>query len=395
MAKKRANHEGTIFQRASDKLWIGRYYVGDQLKTVSAKRQDECLAKLREKQQQVDAGLYVEPDKQTVESWMLTWFDTYVRPVRKGSTADTVYVHITKHINPALGKIKLQKLRSEQIQAFYNKEQNEGINGKRLAPASIRRISITLHSALKQAVANKLINSNPCNKDAVKLPKMEQEEVEVLQDWEYEKLLPLIPDDNYGRAILLMLNTGMRAGEVCGLQWEDISDDVIHVSHACIRVYEYDGTKRGKTKLVIDSPKTKNSHREIPLTKTMQALISKQQLYVNGKRVKAIKAYEEGKRAKEWEENGLVFCTLSGCPMDERNILTAYHKILKAAGLNQRGLHTLRHTFATRALAKGMDVRTLSEILGHGNVSITLNLYCHSDLNRKREWMDKLDEQTV
>ena len=71
MAKKRANHEGTIFQRASDKMWIGRYYVGNELKTVSAKRQDECLKKLHEKQQQVASGLYVEPDKQTVEKSLL------------------------------------------------------------------------------------------------------------------------------------------------------------------------------------------------------------------------------------------------------------------------------------------------------------------------------------
>ena len=248
------------------------------------------------------------------------------------------------------------------------------------------------YTALQQAVVNKLISHNPAIREAVKLPKKAQEEVEVLQPWEYDLLLPLIPDDNYGRAILLMLNTGMRAGEICGLQWADISDDIIHVNHACIRSYEYEGTKRGKTKLVIGTPKTENSHRDIPLTKSMQALISRQQLYVNTQRVKAIKAFEAKKRAKEWEENGLVFCTYSGCPMDERNILTAYHKILQQAGLNKRGLHTLRHTFATRALAKGMDVRTLSEILGHGNVSITLNLYCHSDLNRKREWMDKLDD---
>ena len=393
MAKKRANHEGTIFQRASDKLWIGRYYVGDQLKTVSAKRQDECLAKLRERQQQVDAGLYVEPDKQTVESWMLTWFDTYVRPVRKGSTADTVYVHITKHINPALGKIKLQKLRSEQIQAFYNKEQNEGINGKRLAPASIRRISITLHSALKQAVANKLINSNPCNKDAVKLPKMEQEEVEVLQDWEYEKLLPLIPENNEGRAIRLMLNTGLRVSEVCGLRWKDVSEDMLAVNQISMWVHEYEGTKQKKgASIVFTSPKTKKSRRDIPLTKSMQKLITKQRMYVNSKRVKAKKAFEDGKTDKEWHENDLVFCTKIGTSMDKRNILRTYHRILKAAGLNQRGLHTLRHTFATRAVASGMDIRTLSEILGHENVATTLNLYVHSSLDKKRAALDKMDE---
>ena len=392
MGKKRANGEGTLFQRASDGMWIGKYYVGDQLKTVSAKRQDVCLAKLQEKRQQVASGTYVEPDKMTVEQWMLKWFDTYVRPVRKGSTADTCYLNITKHINPAIGKVKLQQLRSDHIQAFINKEQKEGNKGKGCAPATIKRFIAVLHAALEQAVTNKLINSNPCAKKAVRLPKQAQEEVEVLQDWEYKKLLPLIPESNEGRAILLMLNTGLRASEACGLRWKDIADDSLTVNQTCMRMREYEGTEQKSTKMGFGIPKSKKSHRDIPLTKSMQTMIKKQRLYVNGQRAKAVLAYEEGKTDKDWQDHGLVFCTKYGEPMENRNLLRTYHRILKAAGLNQRGLHTLRHTFATRALAAGMDVRTLSELLGHENVATTLNLYCHSSLEKKREWMDKLDE---
>ena len=77
--------------------------------------------------------------------------------------------------------------------------------------------------------------------------------------------------------------------------------------------------------------------------------------------------------------------------MEKRNLLRVYHRLLEQAGLNKRGLHTLRHTFATRAISSGMDVRTLSELLGHENVATTLNLYCHSSLDTKRDWMEKLD----
>lgn len=396
MAKKRGNGEGSIYKRASDKLWIGTYTVGRKLdgspnvKTVSAKNYDDCLRKLREKQQQVDSGLYVEPDKQTVEQWMLTWFEHYVRPVRKGSTADTTYANIRKHIIPALGSIKLQKLRGEHVQAFYNMEQAEGNNGKGMAPGSIKRMHTVLRSAMEQAVQNKLIRFNPCA--AVKLPKMEQEEVEVLQDSEYTKLLAAIPDSNDGRAILLMLNTGMRASEACGLRWKDIADDTITVNQVSMRVHAYEGTQQKDSSLIFTTPKTKKSHRQIPLSKSMQQMIIKQRMWVNSERVKAVKAYECGKSPKQWQDHDLVFCTKVGAPMDKRNLLRSYHRILKAAGLSQRGLHTLRHTFATRALAKGMDVRTLSELLGHENVATTLNLYCHSSLDKKREWMDKLDD---
>ena len=392
MAKKRGNGEGSIYQRASDKLWIGTFYVDDKVKTVSAKRYDECLQKLREKQQLVSSGQYVEPDKMTVEQWMLKWFDTYVRPVRKGSTADTCYLNITKHINPAIGKVKLQQLRSDHIQAFINKEQKEGNNGKGCATATVKRFIAVLHTALEQAITNKLINSNPCSKKSVKLPKQAQEEVEVLQDWEYDKLLPCIPDSNEGRAIRLMLNTGLRASEVCGLRWKDLSDDYLTVNQTCMRMREYDGTKQKETKMGFGIPKSKKSHRDIPLTKSMQTLVNNQRLYVNALRVKAVKAFEEEKTDKEWQEHDLVFCTKIGEPVENRNILRTYHRILQAAGLNKRGLHTLRHTFATKALAAGMDVRTLSELLGHENVATTLNLYCHSSLEKKREWMDKLDD---
>ena len=397
MAKRRGKGEGSIYQRASDNLWVGTYYAGKKadgspnLKTVSAKKYDDCLRKLREKQQQVDAGLYVEPDKMTVEQWMLTWFEQYVRPVRKGSTVDTTYHNIMQHIVPAIGKVRLQKLRGEHIQAFINKEQTEGNKGKGLAPATIKRINAVLHTALEQAVANKLINSNPCS--AVKLPKAAQEEVEVLQDWEYTRLLPMIPDTNEGRAIQLMLSIGLRASEVCGLRWRDISDGNLTVNQACMRMREYEGAKQKGTKISFCTPKTKKSHRQIPLSKSVQNLISRQRLYVNTQKVKAEENYQSGKTDKQWQDNDVVFCTAVGTPVENRNLLRAYHKMLKAAGLNQRGLHTLRHTFATRALAKGMDVRTLSELLGHENVATTLNLYCHSSLDTKRDWMEKLDEE--
>lgn len=391
MAKKRGNGEGSIYQRASDKLWIGTYYVAGKVKTVSAKKYEDCLTKVREKQQQVASDQYVEPDKMTVEQWMLNWFETYVRPVRKGSTADTCHLIITKHISPAMGRVKLQQLRCDHIQAFINKLRSEGNNGKGCAPATIKRIIAVLHTALEQAITNKLIISNPCSKNAIKLPKQAQEEVEVLQDWEYNKLLEVIPESNEGRAILLMLNTGLRASEVCGLRWKDISDDILTVNQTCMRMHDYDGTEQKGTKLGFGIPKSKKSHRDIPLTKSMQSMLSRQHLYVNSLRAKAVTAYENGKADKEWQEHDLIFCTKIGEPVENRNILRTYHRILQAAGLNQRGLHTLRHTFATRALRKGMDVRTLSELLGHEDPSTTLRLYCHSSLDKKREWMDKLE----
>ena len=378
---KRANGEGSVYQRGSDGLWVGAYVIGfdadgkPKRKPIYGKTKGEVVKKLREAQTQIDKGLFVEPDKMTVDQWMRTWHATYVVPARKASTADSYYDNITLHIIPALGMHKLQKLRSEHIQGFYNLEQENG-----RAPSSIRKMHAVLKAALDQAISNKILMHNPCT--GTKLPKQQQEEIEFLEVWEQKALVEAMPDDTNGRAIMLSMSTGLRASELCGLRWRDIDKDSLTVTQVCLRSHTFKGQERLGTELIFNTPKTKKSIRSIPLSKRMQEMLSRQ------KRDVAIMRMKMG---SGWADNDLVFCTQMGTPLEPRNILRTYHRVLKKAGLATRGLHTLRHTFATRAIESGMDVRTLSEILGHEDVATTLNLYCHSSLDTKRASMERMD----
>ena len=278
------------------------------------------------------------------------------------------------HVVPALGRHKLQRLRTEHVQAFYNEEQEKGF-----APGTIRKTHAVLRSALDQAMSNKIIMRNPCI--GVKLPKPKQEEIEYLEVWEQRKLLETLTDTSNDRAILLALHTGLRSSELCGLRWKDIGADSLTVAQVCIRSHTFKGQERQGTELIFNTPKTEKSNRTIPLPKRVQELLIDQRREYIQKKLAAGGA---------WADNDLVFCTQLGTPLESRNLLRTYHKVLKAVGLKKRGLHTLRHTFATRAIESGMDVRTLSEILGHEDVSTTLNLYCHSSLDTKREGMERM-----
>ncbi|MDP4093375.1 MAG: site-specific integrase [Bacillota bacterium] len=137
-----------------------------------------------------------------------------------------------------------------------------------------------------------------------------------------------------------------------------------------------------KTRIVEGKPKTKKGNREIPLP---YSILHKLKEYKNGQLEESILL------AGIWKESGLVFTSEIGTSIEPRRLLSVFHKLLENGGLEKRGIHTLRHTFATRAIENGIDVKTLSELLGHEDVNTTLNLYVHSSEENKRDSMNKLD----
>ena len=350
MAKKRGNNEGSVYQR-KDGRWTG-------------KTQDETLKKLREKQASIDKGEFVEPSALKVSQWLNTWFQEYAKPRMRASTLAEHERVIRNHLVPFLGSYKLQSLRTEHVQAFIN-HQNY------LAPATVTRQVGILKAALKQALENQLISRNPAA--FTKLPKQEQKEIEFLTAAEQSELLSILPATTHGRAIHFSLGTGLRASELCGLRWRDIENDGIQIRQTCVLV---------KGKPVIGEPKTKAGRRFIPLSAKLKYILTQQK---QAQRIERLKA------GSVWTDGDYVFASAIGTPLDRNNLARTYRGLLKKKGLASRGLHTLRHTFATNWVQGHYDLRTLSEILGHSKVAFTMQIYVHSDNATKKRGMDYME----
>ena len=179
-----------------------------------------------------------------------------------------------------------------------------------------------------------------------------------------------------------ILGTGLRVAELCGLRWSDIHGSYFTIAQTIRRNRNFSEDAQTRTFLETNSPKTKAGRRTIPLSAKMQELLAIQ------RRIQIQTRLAQGYK---WNANDLVFCSDLGTPYEGRNLSRALHRTLEQAGIERLGVHALRHTFATRAIESGMDVRTLSEILGHTKIALTLQLYAHSSMETKIKELSKMD----
>ncbi len=377
---KRPDGEGNIRQRP-DGRWEARYVAGAKpdgsplRRSVYGLTQEEVSKKLLEVRQQIATGQFVEPDRMTTGQWLDTWFTEYVKPSKKASTATGYEDTIRLHIKPYVGGYRLQKMRPHQVQAGFNQLVKNGF-----APATVAKARTVLHAALKRAVQNRLIPTNPC--EDISIPKQEQDEVRYFTLEEQRRFVAALPDTTSGRALAFILGTGLRAAECCGLRWSDVKKDEITVAQTIRRNRNFEKTE-GKTTLTTSTPKTRAGARTIPLTPRLNEILAEQRKGQLAARLRL---------GASWNERDLVFSTSAGTPLEGRNLTRALHVVLRKAGIERLGVHALRHTFATRAIENGMDYRTLSEILGHSKVAITMQLYVHSTPETKRKAMASMDK---
>ena len=267
----------------------------------------------------------------------------------KPTTKKIYQSHIDNYINPNLGKIPLKKLNGDILQGF--------INDLNLSPSTVKTIFSILKSALSAAEDNGLILNIW---DKVKVPKKEKSIVRVLTVNE-QKRLENVSASQFDAGIWICLYAGLRIGEVCALKWSDISFE-----NSTLTV---NGTQaRTENGVEIIAPKSRSSKREIPIP---VILINK---------------------LKEIPQTCEYVLSKNNKPVDIRTYRRNFKKLLQKAGLPDIKYHALRHTFSTRALEVGMDYKTLSEILGHSSVGITLDLYAHSLNEHKRNEMNKLGQ---
>lgn len=376
-AKKRANGEGSLRKRP-DGRWEGRYTAGRDpvtgkaiYKNVLAKTQKECKEKLEraiEKNGKVDV---VRSGKYTVAEWVRLWFETYSKPSIREQTTYYYNNYIEKHIVPGIGSIRLDKLTTLQIQQFYNKLKTSGrvqryehieLKDKGLSNRFIHGIHGVLRSALEQAKKEKLITDNPA--EGCKLPKIEKKEMKVLLPEQIGAYLQEANRRGLLPAYYLELTSGLRRGELLALLWTDLD-----VENMTISVTKQVNRINGELK--VSQPKTSNSIRTIPIPKQAVDLL--------------ILEHEKH------PDNPYMFPSPKTETMyDPDSFRHTHEKILAAAGIEHIRFHDLRHTFATLSLQNGVDVKTLSNTLGHYSAGFTLDTYTHATQRMKREAADTI-----
>ena len=266
----------------------------------------------------------------------------------KASTVARYKVIIYNYISPQIGRISAKNITRQQTEQFYKDLAKKGLTDN-----TIHDIGIFLRSVYNWANTEYGYENN-CKQ--VSLPRLQKKTITILTDC--EKQIVLKYGDLSARLALLM---GLRIGEVCGIMGQDIEDGVLTVNRTVQRIQD-----KETTKVIITPPKTENSRRQIPVPKQIaDELITASENYI-----------------------------ITGCKRltEPRVIQYQWKQFCKKRGLRDTKFHTLRHTFATTALEAGVDVKTLSEMLGHANVSTTMDLYCHPTLKHKQECMKKIWE---
>ena len=289
----------------------------------------------------------------------------------KPSTYAGYTATLNLHILPSLGSCKVGEITAESISCFARDKLERGrADGKGgLSPKTVRDMLSIVKSITDFAWDENIITSRPI----IPYPKRQQQTIRVLSRQEQSSLevALAVNGDIHKLGILLCLYTGLRIGEICALLWQDISPeyDMLFVRQTLQRVKNINGDG-GKTKILIDTPKSMRSVRTIPIPKFLSPLL---------------RDYARSSHTYFLSKDDAVFT-------EPRTMQNHFARIVKTANIADANYHCLRHTFATRCIEAGVDVKSLSEMLGHANVNITLNRYVHSSFEQKREGMNRLEQ---
>ena len=303
------------------------------------------------------------------KDWLVEWLANYVKPSTKDKTYNRYSDVVYRHLIPKLGNQELRELTPLIVQRYITELLQNGNlkTGEGLSANSINSIITVIQGSMSTAHMLELTDRYEMNK--LRRPKSKEKPIECFSPVEQKQIEQAVMNDKRDKmkGIILCLYTGLRIGELLALEWSDIDfgKAELTVSRNC-----HDGkNKNGIFCRITDTPKTSHSRRVIPLPKQLLPLLREMKKHSNSKYVVS------GDKDKI---------------LSVRSYQRSFELMQKKLGIPRRGFHALRHTFATRAIECGMDIKSLSEILGHKNPMITLNRYVHSLMDHKRAMMDKL-----
>ncbi len=337
---------------------MGRYTVhtanGPKQKTVYGRTRAEAAEKLTKAMADRDCGLIFEAGTITLGQYMERWLEDSVKDTVRQRTYERYEQLFRVHIRPVLGRVKLTVLTPAHVRGLMREKLDAGLSG-----SSVRHVHVTLNKALKQAVDDGLIPRNVAA--SVKAPRPRGEEVRPLNREQVRVLFEATRGGRLEALYTLAVTAGLRQGELLGLKWEDVNLEARTLE---VRRSLSDA-RSGRTFV----PPKSGKGRQIRLARSaLEALKSHRKRQLE----------ERMRLAGLWKEHGLVFPSQVGTPLWARNLNRSYKRLLRRAGLpTDFRFQDLRHTCATLLLRQGVNPKFVQELLGHGDVSLTLNVYSH------------------
>jgi len=371
---------GKNIYKRKDGRWEGRYIKDRNLNgkiiygSVYGKTCSEVKKKLASvtysSSQEIPYTLTVNNVNKIFVDVVRQWLSVTSLKVKQSTLASYMNT-LELHVIPSIGAYRIQNITTEDVSRFAKEKLERGRANRKggLSPKTVRDMLTIIKSIMDFALSEKIIS----NRISISYPKHEQQVMRVLSRPEQlalEDVLKAEPNI-YKVGILLCLYTGLRIGEICALRWQDISPefDVLSVQQTLQRTKSFDGGEN-KTKILIGTPKSLHSVRDIPIPKFLSVYL-RDNVKIHG---------------------NYFLSTKSASFTEPRTMQNHFAKIVETANIAGVNYHALRHTFATRCVEAGVDIKSLSEMLGHANVNITLNRYVHSSFEQKQRGMNKLEE---
>lgn len=363
MGTRRDNGAGTLTQLASGS-WRAQVMVGGRRQSVTGKTKQETQRKLRDLLHDTDRGVLPVREKLTTANYLMRWIeDVKARSVRPSMLSDYRNA-VVKHAIPAFGLQRLDRLQPADLDRLYS-----GMLAAGYGPKHVRNVHGVLHAALAHAVRTGLAIRNVAS--LATPPRVPRAELHTLSAEQVRLLLDTSEGTRIGALVAVAVGTGMRQAEALALRWSDVDLDT--GTARVVRQLGRDG--------LYSEPKTGSGRRTVHLAaRTVAALRTHRSAQLEARLL----------AGSEWEEHDLVFTTWQGRPLNARNVITEWHRLLKTCGLQRMPWHGLRHTAATLMLVGAANPRAVQEQLGHSLVSVTLGIYAHVTPSMRRDAADAL-----
>ena len=379
---KRDNGTGTIYQRANG-TWVGKIYLGrdetgkEKFKYLSGKTEGEVKRKIREFNQ---SGTKIEKKKISLQDYLYDWLKTFKRGTIKDSSYDTLEKTIRNQIVPYIGMIHLQQVTASDIQTLLN-----DLKAKGYSYSTVKKAHDCLNDMFEHAtIADDVVKNPMLLVNMLAEAEFGKKEIRYFTEEECALLIEETSRQystgklvyQYADAYVLMLHTGIRLGEAIGLKKIDWNkkDNTLHIQRNIQSISKRDdeGNRVKGKQLVSNTTKTYSGDRILPLNKAAtDALV---------------------RLCEQHPDSEHIICSSKGEIIPPERLERTFYRILKNVGISQAGTHSLRHTFASVLFAKGTDVKTVSELLGHASIQITLNTYVHLIGKPKHNAVAKLDD---